>query len=78
MEFGEKLKQAEKALDGALNELELLEEEKTSLINKYLNANEYEREEIEKAMKASEEKFKALSEDVHILGEKIKKLKTDN
>ena len=69
------LKQFEKALDEKLKTLDGLEAEKLDIMERYFDADEKSRVEIQKEMKASEEKFKTLAEETLALKEKIKKLK---
>lgn len=75
MEIKDEIKQAEKELDKALKKLNALEKEKLDIMERYIDASDDGRKEIQKEMKASEEKYKALSEEVFALGQKIKNLK---
>ncbi len=73
--FEKQLMEIENALADKLKVLEVLEAEKRDIIQKYNNASNIERYKIRKEMKASETKFKMLSEEMLALKQQVKMIK---
>ncbi len=73
--FEKQLMEIENALADKLKVLEILEAEKRDIIQKYNNASNIERYKIRKEMKASETKFKMLSEEMLALKQQVKMIK---
>lgn len=69
------LEEVNATLSDKLQQLELLEIEKKSIIEHYENAKPAEKLLFEIEMKKSEEKYKNLCDEVLALSDKVKKLK---
>ena len=69
------LNKAHKKLEELNQRLEILEREKSDLINRYNSATPEEKVLIEKEILLSEENFKLLAEETVKFAEKVKKLK---
>ena len=69
------LGQANAILNEKLEQLEVLEVEKKTIISMYEQANIVQKKLLEVEMKKSEEKYKNLCDEVLTLSDKVKKLK---
>ena len=71
------IKQTNKSLEEKLSQLEVLESEKSLILNEYQKSKASTKVLLEMEMKKSEEKYKALCIEIKKLAKEVKKLKAE-